>query len=86
LKRIGAEKNAVIFPHGMLQAELTEFNLRKTPQIATYGLVGDLNTAKLFSGEVEIAAKIIVTPFNLITNFLFMKALTFRMNSRDISL
>ena len=49
-------------------------------------VVGDLNTTKLFSGEVEIAAKIIVTPFNLITNFLFMKALTFRMNSRDISL
>jgi len=28
------------------------------------------------AGQVEIVAKIIVTPFNLVTNFIFMKTLT----------
>lgn len=41
---------------------------------------GDPAISSLLGGEAAVAAKIFVTPFNLVTNFIFMKFLTHFMN------
>lgn len=40
------------------------------------GAVVSLNLLTQFGGSGEMAAKLLITPFNLVTNFLFMKFLT----------
>lgn len=40
------------------------------------GMLGSTGLPQLLTADPAIAAKIIVTPFNLVTNFIFMKFLT----------